>query len=411
MEIRPILSALKRNKVGAVLIAIQLALTLAIVSNSLYIISQRVAYIGRPSGVAENELLVVNNLYIGNKLDVGPMLEADLAALRSVPGVVDAAPTNSVPLSNGGWSTGINLKPNQEKSSAHTTIYFGDDHLLATYGLQVVAGRNFNAQEISQFKRAETLQPATVIITRPLAAKLFAEEGKAFDVATAVGKQIMLGDKSTPSTIVGVVDYVQTPWVGRWADEFYQNSTIVPHLAESMFQRYVVRVAPGRLDEVRTAAEAALMKVNPLRVTKGRPFTEIREIAYRGDKAMAVMLASVCFALVVITALGIVGLASFWVTQRHKQIGTRRALGATRGAILRYFQVENALITAIGAAAGIALAIGLNIWLVQKFQMTALNPWYLPLGCAIVFALGQIAVFLPARRAASVPPAVATRSA
>lgn len=411
MEIRPILSALKRNKVGAVLIAIQLALTLAIVSNSLYIIAQRIAYIGRPSGVAESELLVLNNLYIGNKLDIGPMLDADLAALRAVPGVVDAAPTNSVPLSNGGWSTGVYLKQPQEKSNAQTTIYFGDEHLLDTYGLQLVAGRNFTADEVSLFKRAETLQPASLIITRALAAKLFQEEGKSFDVASAVGRQVMLGDKSTPSTIVGVVDYIQTPWVGRWADDFYQNSTIVPHHAESMYHRYVVRVAPGRLDEVRTAAEAALMKVNPLRVTKTRPFTEIREVAYRGDRAMAVMLSSVCFALVVITALGIVGLASFWVTQRHKQIGTRRALGATRGAILRYFQVENALITAIGAVAGIALAIGLNVWLVQKFQMTRLNLWYLPLGCLIVFALGQIAVFLPARRAASVPPAVATRSA
>jgi putative ABC transport system permease protein len=125
---------------------------------------------------------------------------------------------------------------------------------------------------------------------------------------------------------------------------------------------------------------------------------------------MAIMLTTVCFALLAITALGIVGLASFWVTQRRKQIGTRRALGATRGAIVRYFQLENALITAGGAVFGVALAVGLNIWLVNTFQLTRLNLLYLPAGVAIVFALGQLAVYPPARRAATVPPAEATRS-
>jgi putative ABC transport system permease protein len=52
----------------------------------------------------------------------------------------------------------------------------------------------------------------------------------------------------------------------------------------------------------------------------------------------------------------------------------------------------------------------LNIWLVNTFQLTRLNLLYLPAGVAIVFALGQLAVYPPARRAATVPPAEATRS-
>ena len=404
MDVMPIISALRRNKVGAVLIALQLALTLAIVTNALFIISQRLSYISRPSGIDEENIVVVNNNWIGHELEYKPMLDEDLATLRALPGVVDAFATNSVPLSNGGWSTGLSLQPKQERSTAQTTVYFGDEHALKSYGLKLVAGRDFTPDEVTDFKRNDTLQPATVIITSQLAKALYKDE-------PAVGKQFHMGDNSSPSTVVGVVERLQTPWVGRWADGFWENSTIVPHHYLGGGQRYVLRAEPGRGEEVMKAAEAALNKVNPARViNNSKPHTEYRQEAYRGDRAMAIMLTTVCFALLVITALGIVGLASFWVTQRRKQIGTRRALGATRGAIVRYFQLENALITAAGAVVGVALAVGLNVWLVNTFQLTRINLWYLPAGVAIVFLLGQVAVFTPARRAATVPPAEATRS-
>ena len=125
---------------------------------------------------------------------------------------------------------------------------------------------------------------------------------------------------------------------------------------------------------------------------------------------MAWLLVVVCVALLVVTALGIVGLASFWVQQRTKQIGVRRALGATRGQILRYFQVENFLIAGIGIVLGMLLAYGLNQLLMGTYELPRLPLWYLPVGAVVLWLLGQAAVYGPARRAASVPPAVATRS-
>jgi putative ABC transport system permease protein len=113
----------------------------------------------------------------------------------------------------------------------------------------------------------------------------------------------------------------------------------------------------------------------------------------------------------VVTALGIVGLASFWVQQRTRQIGVRRALGATRGQILRHFQVENFILAGIGIVFGMVLAFGINQLLMRQYELPRL-PWqYLPAGAAILWILGQVAVLGPARRAASVPPAIATRSA
>ena len=126
---------------------------------------------------------------------------------------------------------------------------------------------------------------------------------------------------------------------------------------------------------------------------------------------MVWMLVAVILALLVVTALGIVGLASFWVQQRTKQIGVRRALGATRSQILRYFQTENFLLATIGIVLGMLFAYAINQLLMGKYELPRLPLLYLPVGAVLLWLLGQIAVYGPARKAASVPPAVATRSA
>jgi len=111
-----------------------------------------------------------------------------------------------------------------------------------------------------------------------------------------------------------------------------------------------------------------------------------------------------------VTALGIVGLTSFWVSQRRRQIGVRRALGATRGNILRYFQTENFLIVTLGIVLGMALAFALNVVLMKFYELPRLPLAYLPAGAIALWLLGQVSVLGPAMRAAAVPPVVATRS-
>ena len=141
-----------------------------------------------------------------------------------------------------------------------------------------------------------------------------------------------------------------------------------------------------------------------------RSMDEIRERSYRGDEAMIKILTFTIVLLVTITSLGIVGLASFSVNRRTKQIGTRRALGASKPAILRYFMTENFLISLLGVVAGAALTIGLNIVMIEAFSLTRIA-WYLvPSAMLLLLLVGQVAVLGPARRASSVPPAVATRT-
>jgi putative ABC transport system permease protein len=98
------------------------------------------------------------------------------------------------------------------------------------------------------------------------------------------------------------------------------------------------------------------------------------------------------------------------VQQRTKQIGVRRALGATRGQILRYFQIENFLLATVGIVIGMLLAYAINQLLMGRYELPRLPLVYLPVGALALWFLGQVAVYGPARRAAMVPPAVATRS-
>jgi putative ABC transport system permease protein len=145
-------------------------------------------------------------------------------------------------------------------------------------------------------------------------------------------------------------------------------------------------------------------------VKRVRPLEEMAANSYQRDRGMAIVLAVVISLLIGLTALVIVGLSSFHVTQRTKQIGTRRALGATRMHIIREFILENWLITTAGALLGTILTVAVAYWLEVSFQLPRLDWRFLPAGIGALWLLSTIAVIEPARRAASVPPAVATRS-
>lgn len=403
LELRPILSALMRSKVSLVLIGLQIALTLAIVCNSLFIISERAALMERPSGINEADTFTIGSIGFGADFDLRASMAEDLAMLRGLPGILDAAPINSLPLSDGGWSQGASLSKEQKTPTAPTAMYFIDEHGLNTLGARLVAGRNFRSDEIGSRTRQSQGWPPGVILSRPLAEKLWPGQDP-------IGKSFYLDTEAGPSTVIGIVDPLQSPWVHN--KRIIDYSTVVPEtIGDGRFTRYVLRAEPGQRDAMMKLAEAKLAELNPNRIVRDAKSVEkIRADGYAEDRAMMIILGVVIASLLIITALGIVGMASFWVTQRTKQIGTRRALGATRGAILRHFLAENFVITSFGLVAGTLLAYGFNAWLIQNYE-TARMPWYyVPAGCVTLWVLGQVAVLGPARRASRVTPAMATRS-
>jgi putative ABC transport system permease protein len=181
--------------------------------------------------------------------------------------------------------------------------------------------------------------------------------------------------------------------------------------AQDLGGGYLIRSRPGQLPQALKAAAAALQKANPGHVeNKVYTMAELRENYFKSDLAAGRMLVAIMLILLVVTALGVSGLASFWVQQRRRQIGIRRALGATRGDILGYYHIENFLIVSGGVVLGAVFAYALNLFLMRRFELAHLPADYLLAGALALWVLGQLAVLGPALRAAAVPPVAATRS-
>jgi putative ABC transport system permease protein len=220
-----------------------------------------------------------------------------------------------------------------------------------------------------------------------------------------------VGAEAKPVRVIGVVERLQTPNAKLGSDGEI-SSIVAVRLTGDNASTYTVRAEPGQRDRVMKEAEEALRKAsNNQVVIKSKTLDEDRKDRYRADVGLSWMLIAVSALLLLITASGIVGMASLWVTQRRKQIGVRRALGARRLDILRYFITENVLITSAGVTAGVLLALALNQLLVSKLEMERLPVGYMLAGAGVFWALGIIAVYGPAWRAASLSPAMATRSA
>ena len=413
MDIRPILSTLRRHKTAAALIVLEITLTCAILCNVLFMIGTRIAQVREISGIAENELLRVSISSIGSDEKANAQTRTDLAALRAIPGVKDATMVNQVPFVSSSWNSGVQLSPEQQRPTLTATQYMVDEHFLSTFGSRLVAGRNYNPDEYLDFdvvqKSTEPVNIPSVIITRKMAEKLF----PGVPMAQVVGKPIY-SISDNPTHIIGVLDHLVRP-SNQGGPSAREYSMVLPVRTNyTLGGNYVIRTTPERRDEVLKAAKATLRANANGRIVSdedSKSFEQLRGEFYQQPRTMAWLLGIVCLALLFITALGIVGLASFWVQQRTRQIGVRRALGATKAQILRYFQVENFLLAGAGIALGMLLAFAINQWLMGKYELPRLPLWYLPVGAVVLWLLGQVAVLGPARKAASVPPAIATRSA
>lgn len=402
MEIGPIWRAMMRNKTGAILIALQIAVTMAIMVNAISIMQEKDRMMSRPSGLDEHNLFSIASVGFAKDFNERVTIEEDLAALRAMPGVVNAIQSNAVPLSGSGWSMGLQTEPGAEIDGTGVGLYFVDEHGLDTYGVNLLAGENFSASDVVWRERAATEWPDKTIITRAMAEAMFPD-----DWASALGKTVYIAD-TQPITITGIVEKMQGSWPG-W--DGFERVMLVPTHTLFGATAYLIRTEPGMRDSVMPQVEELLADRNKDRIVRSmRSMDEIRERSYRSESSMIKILTFTIVLLIAITSLGIVGLASFSVNRRTRQIGTRRALGASKLVILRYFMTENFIISLGGVLLGAALTVGLNILMIETFSLTRIT-WYLvPVAMLLLLAVGQIAVFGPARRASSVPPAVATRT-
>jgi putative ABC transport system permease protein len=399
MEIRPILSAMMRNKTGAILIALQIAFTLAVVTNAFFIIYQRWEKINRPSGMDMHNIVTSRVQWVGQDVDYKAEILRDLEALKAIPGVTHVTTSNAIPLSGGGSSRGVSSERKEDTEWTSTGSFLLTQDGIDTLGLNLVSGRNFTLNDVVWFDPELGELAKNTIITQNLAEQIYPGE-------SAVGKTLYMNDSEL--TVIGVVERMHGSWVS-WSG--LERNMLVPMVFPGSSISYMIRTQPGLAEEVRSQVKQTLLDINNRRVIRRiRILEDVATSSYGSDSDMMVILSSVVLLLLLITVVGIVGLAAFSVNQRTRQIGTRRALGARRYQILRYFLVENWLITSIGLTLGVLLASAFNYYLVVHFELERLDWFYIPMGMAILWLLGLFAVYGPARRASLVSPAIATRT-
>jgi putative ABC transport system permease protein len=410
MEIRPILSAMLKSRTGPLLVAVQVAISLAILANALFIVQQRIAASERPSGVADER----NTGYVSvrplRKLSHPEIIaeqQRQEALLRGIAGVKAVTWASQTPLSRSGSSGSVRAAETQTRESATPAQYFVHPGFISTLGLRLIEGRDFNDADVLEAdpeKDAESIPPG-VIVTEPLARALFPNE------ARFVGRTFYFGTEGKQSTrIIGVVERLQT--TSAQAGEAGEHSVLMPLRISLPFSRFAIHAEPGQLDRVLKEGAELLRKTAPVPVRTGaRSVPEDRVSRYRNERALAWMLIAVSALLLLVTVSGIVGMTMLRVAQRRKQIGVRRALGARWRDILRYFVTENLIITTAGIAAGLLLALGLNRLLIAYLGMPRLPLEYVAVGAGALWMLGVLAVYGPASRAAGISPAIATRTA
>jgi putative ABC transport system permease protein len=420
MEFGPILRAMRRNKTRIGLIVFEVALTLAIVVNCITMISEARTKMVRPSGFADEDIVRVTSTPFEKAFREDGYLDnsrrEDLEALRSVPGVKAVSNTNFLPWQGGGSST--ELRPAGSKGEMlRTQIYNGDEGTLDALGIHIVEGRTFTREDVERDAlRLRQLYAGPRVLgadNRPqekfaqdvVVSQAFAK--LAFGDGSALGKSLEDSDGDL-YRIIGTIDSFYNPY--GWP--IHEYVVFYPNAARSYEggAPYMVRTEPGQAAALLKPLEAKLLATNNGRNLRVQALTEIKRQYFSAQRIVVTMMTGVIVLLVLVTSLGIVGLTSFSVAERTRQIGTRRALGARRTDILAHFLLENWLITTMGLSLGVALAYGLNVGLLSAVSGAKLSGALVVSGVFVLWLAGLLATLAPALRAARISPAIATRN-
>jgi putative ABC transport system permease protein len=400
LNLRPLLAALSRNPTGALLVVAQIAITLAVLCNAASLVAHAIARINRPVGLDVRDTFVMSVSPFANDFNIASAERADLAYLRALPDVAAATVTNGRPLTHDGTFETLARRPDSAGPQTEAGMLPVDAQGLAALGVPLAAGRNFRSEEIAAYSASGSPRdPSEIIVTEALAHALFPTGG-------ALGATVYDGD--TPLTIIGISRDFMGPQAGQPA----YNVFLEPQMSGSPgYYELLVRARPGRRDATLAAAKRHLATAHPdAAVELTQTLAEARRNFNAGNRSMAIFLSVVTAVMLAVCCLGLFGLAAFNVSSRTKQIGVRRAVGARRRDIVAYFVTESALILGAGAAIGSVLALALGQWLSDHYGEPRLDLTYVFAGILTLWIIGQLAAWEPARRAAAVPPSVATRT-
>lgn len=406
MQILPTLNTLRRNPSTTILLMLQAVLTIAIVANLSALIVDRLDSINIESGINEDGLVMVEMYHFQEDFDAVATLNRDVETLKNIPGITGVTRTNSVPFSGSGSSSSFGTTPpsSDEQNYVNAAVYRTDEFFDDTLGVDVIYGRTFTAEDVLSREEAAGMSSMPVIVSGAMAEQ-------AFGRLNVVGESLYLpymGDY--PMIVVGVVDTLMAPWP-KWRDVAANSVWFASPPRNSNFQLLAVRTEGLSFGEAQQLISEDLYRNNRERVIVSfENYEMIRDRQFNVDHALLFSLGLIVVLLIGVISLGSVGMAVFNVERRTKQIGTRRALGATKRSIVSLFCLESGVLLGISLVLAVPVSALLNAQLMNLVSINAMSLWYpLAVGIALI-VVSLVGILYPALKASLVPPSVATRT-
>lgn len=420
MPIAPILHALFRNKLRFVLITVQLAVTLALFANCVTLVLHARAKMQRPEIFDEDNLIFVAFPILDTALQ--DHARRDAFFVEAVRGLREIEGVRAVSACSFGLWTGSSISRVKAAGSAadevYTTAFSADEVFLEASGAELDEGRWFTLQEVldsvemqrkfahdprardSDGKYRERIE-TNVVVSRAFGKHLFGDE-------PLLGK-IIQDENGDMGRIIGVISRFYAPGTWTAKEEWGVAFPGRIHSFEYGFQ-LLVRTRPGQAVAVASRIKDYQAMRYDLAEQTVRRSMDSKAIFWGPQRMLIGLMGLLVVLLLFVASLCVAGLMSFSITERTRQIGVRRALGATRSDTLRYFLTETGIVTTIGLALGTGLSVPLNMALQRFYDGATLQP-IIVAGCVLLlFWVALASALPPALRASRISPAIATRN-
>jgi putative ABC transport system permease protein len=397
----------RKKGLGSPLVVAQVALSLVIVVGATLFVRTFTALAARDLGFDRDRVLLVGidaHRTAPKAEQMVALADRVVEAVGALPGVERAAASSVTPISHAQWDDTFELPDSagSQLSERERTLWINavTPGFFATYGIRVLEGRNFEP--------GDRLGAPDVVMVNQAFARKYTNGGSPLG---HVVRELERPERKPRSfTIVGMV-----------ADSVYDapREAMPPILYQSMAQAVVdlppalnvsVRARNGSSALLIKSVAAAVGQVDREASLRFQPLAAQVASDFARERLLAMLSGFFGALALVVAGIGLYGVTSYAVGRRRTEIGIRMALGADAAGVVRL------ILRRVAGLLGLGVGIGalISLW-AARFVSSLLygvgprDPMSLVVAALVLTAIGALAAWLPARKAARIDPAQVLR--